>query len=297
MKILNIGSLNLDYFYKVDHMTQKGETQNSKNVEILAGGKGLNQSISLANTGLSVYHAGLIGEGGQLLFDTCKNHNINTDFLKKTDVSAGTAIIQVDKNGDNCILLYGGSNQALTTEFIDEILAHFDENDILILQNEVNLLDYIINKAYAQGLKIVLNPSPFDEKISKCDLSKIWLFMINEIEGNQLANTSDPQEILSFMQKNYKNSQTVLTLGEKGSYFANKTEIFNQDIIKTTVVDTTGAGDTFTGYFIYALLNNFTFQDCLKLATTASSITVSKKGASSSIPKIDEVLENFKKDI
>ncbi|MFI3226745.1 MAG: ribokinase [Clostridia bacterium] len=294
MRILNIGSLNLDYFYTVDHMTQKGETQSSDKVEIFAGGKGLNQSIALSNTGLEVYHAGFIGDGGQLLLDTCQQHNINTKFLQKTDVQAGNAIIQVDKNGDNCILLFGGSNQILTIEFVDSVLDEFGAGDYLILQNEVNLLDYIIDKAFERDIKIVLNPSPFDEKISKCDLSKIWLFMLNEVEGEQISGKVEPSEILDFMQKEYPNSQTVLTLGANGSYYAFSGEVVYHDIIKTDVVDTTAAGDTFTGYFVYAMMHNFGISQSLKLATVASSITITKKGAASSIPKIHEVLKKCK---
>lgn len=294
MKILNIGSLNLDYFYTVDHITQVGETQNSQNVDIFAGGKGLNQSISLANTGLDVYHAGFIGKGGDILLDACKKSNINTKYLKSTDVNAGTAVIQVDSKGNNCIVLFGGSNQVLTKEFIDETLNDFSQDDFLILQNEVNMIDYIIEKAYEKQIKIVFNPSPFDDKILKCDLKKVWLFLINEVEGEQISGKSEPLEILKFMSENYENSQVVLTLGGNGSYYSCKNQIVKQEVIKTDVVDTTAAGDTFTGYFIYALTNNYSMQNSLKLASTASSITITRKGASATIPKIDEVLEKYK---
>lgn len=293
MKILNIGSLNLDYVYSVDHITLVKETQNSTKVEIFAGGKGLNQSIALSNAGFEVFHAGFIGDGGNMLLETCVKNNINTKFLEKTTEKAGNAIIQVDKDGNNCIILYGGSNQMLTTEYIDKVLSNFGKDDVIILQNEVNLIDYIIDKAYDLGLKIVLNPSPFDDKILKCNLEKVWLFMVNEVEGEQISKKSNPKEILKFFQETFKNSQVVLTLGENGAYFANSNEIFFQDIIKTTVVDTTAAGDTFTGFFIYGFLNNYGIEKSLKLATKASSITITRKGASDTIPKICEIEIDF----
>lgn len=293
MKILNIGSLNLDYVYSVDHITLVKETQNSTKVEIFAGGKGLNQSIALSNAGFEVFHAGFIGDGGNMLLETCVKNNINTKFLEKTTEKAGNAIIQVDKDGNNCIILYGGSNQMLTTEYIDKVLSNFGKDDVIILQNEVNLIDYIIDKAYDLGLKIVLNPSPFDDKILKCNLEKVWLFMVNEVEGEQISKKSNPKEILKFFQETFENSQVVLTLGENGAYFANSNEIFFQDIIKTTVVDTTAAGDTFTGFFIYGFLNNYGIEKSLKLATKASSITITRKGASDTIPKICEIEIDF----
>lgn len=295
MKILNIGSLNLDYIYNVDHITQKGETQNSTSVEIFAGGKGLNQSIALANAGLEVYHAGFIGQGGQMLFDTCACHNINTKYLEKTDVQVGNAIIQVDSSGDNCIILFGGSNQVFTTDYIDRVLEDFSDGDFLILQNEVNLLDYIINVAFKRGLKIVLNPSPFNVQIKKCDLSKVWLLILNEVEGAQITGHNNPLDIISYMQTNYPCVQIVLTLGENGSYYALGEQVVCQKAIETEVVDTTAAGDSFTGYFVYALMNNFGIAQSLKLASTAASITITTKGAANSIPKICDVLKQYKK--
>ena len=129
MKVLNFGSLNVDYVYNVDHMVQGGETLSSSGMNIFLGGKGFNQSAALAKAGLEVYHAGQIGEDGLGFLDGCKEYGIHSDFVRKVEGKSGHTIIQVDKNGQNCILLYGGSNRSITKDFVDEVLSHFEKGD------------------------------------------------------------------------------------------------------------------------------------------------------------------------
>ena len=177
MKVLNFGSLNLDYTYQVESILIPGETQASKRRDIFCGGKGLNQSIALAKAGVPVYHAGMIGDEGGVLLDACRENGVNTDFIRKIDGPSGHTIIQVDRN---CILLYGGANRSITREFVDQVLDSFEEGDMILLQNEINELDYIIDRAYEKGMMIVLNPSPYDSALDSCDLSKVSLFLVNE---------------------------------------------------------------------------------------------------------------------
>ena len=196
MKVLNFGSLNLDYVYQVESILIPGETQASKSRQIFCGGKGLNQSIALAKAGIPVYHAGLIGEGGEPLLEVCKENGVNTEFIRQIPGPCGHTVIQVDENGQNCILLFGGSNRSMTKEFVDTVLDSFEEGDIILLQNEINELDYIIDRAYEKHMMIILNPSPFDNALENCDLSKISLFLMNEIEGFQITG-----EKIKFSQK------------------------------------------------------------------------------------------------
>lgn len=176
-----------------------------------------------------------------------------------------------------------------TKEFVDEVLADFGEGDYLILQNEINMLDYIIDKAYEKKMKIILNPSPFDEKLDNCDLGKIYLFLLNEIEGEQITGYKDKNQILNAMAEKFPNARFVLTLGSDGAfYYDGKVKIF-QDIFKVKAVDTTAAGDTFTGYFIAAMIEGRSVSDALRMAAKASSIAVSRPGATPSIPTVDEV--------
>ena len=291
MKVLNFGSLNLDYVYQVESILIPGETQASKSRQTFCGGKGLNQSIALAKAGIPVYHAGLIGEGGEQLLEVCRENGVNTEFIKQIPGLCGHTVIQVDRNGQNCILLFGGSNRSMTKEFVDSVLDSFDEGDIILLQNEINELDYIIDRAYEKKMMIILNPSPFDSALEKCDLSKISLFLMNEIEGFQITGEKEPDRILAKVKKLYPNAKVVLTLGGDGSVYQDETGIYRQGIFKVKAVDTTAAGDTFTGYFISSIIDGMPVQDGLKLAAKASAIAVSRAGATASIPVRSEVVE------
>lgn len=290
MKILNMGSLNYDYVYSVSHIVKPGETILSRNMETFCGGKGLNQSVALARAGEKVYHAGLIGADGDLLKKICCENNIDTSFIKMIGGKSGHTIIQVDESGQNCILLYGGSNQSFTKDYIDRVLEAFDEDDWILLQNEVNHLDYIIETAYEKGLQIALNPSPYNERVEECDLSKVSLFLLNEIEGEQITGKSDQNEILDAMAERFSDAHILLTLGSEGVIYRDKTTQCSHGIYLVDAVDTTAAGDTFTGYFIYAVLHEMPIPEALGLSSKASAIAVSRAGAVASIPYMNEVV-------
>ena len=285
MKVLNFGSLNLDYVYQVESILIPGETQASKDRKTFCGGKGLNQSIALAKAGIPVFHAGMIGEEGDILLETCRENGVNTDFIRKIQGPG-------DKNGQNCILLFGGSNRSITREFVDEVLSAFEKGDILLLQNEINELDYIIDQAYEKGMMIILNPSPYDKALETCDLKKISLFLVNEIEGFQITGEKEPEKILAKIRELYPKAAIVLTLGGDGSVYQDETGIYRQGIYKVKAVDTTATGDTFTGYFISSIINGMPVQEGLRLAAKASAIAVSRPGATASIPLREEVLNS-----
>ncbi|GFI09611.1 MAG: ribokinase [Lachnospiraceae bacterium] len=295
MQVLNFGSLNVDYVYRVAHMMRPGETQQSYGMEVFAGGKGMNQSIAAARAGAQIYHAGMVGkDDGQFLLDICRENHVNTDFIRVIDGKSGHTIIQVDDNAQNCILLYGGSNRRFTKEYVDEVLAKFGADDFLILQNETNLLDYIIDRAYEKGMKIILNPSPFDEGLNSCDLSKVSVFLVNEIEGRQLAGAAfeteeDGNRLVDAILKVYPKAQVVLTMGDKGAFYGGGEKRHYQPCFQVKAVDTTAAGDTFTGYFVFGLLNGYEIEKSLELAAKAASIAVSRSGAVPSIPVMEEV--------
>lgn len=289
MKVLNFGSLNVDYVYPVDHIIAPGETENSGSVMENCGGKGLNQSIALSKAGVSVFHAGQVGEEGGLLIDKCKENGVDASYIKKIPGRTGHTIIQVDKNGQNSIILFGGANRGLTKEYIDEVLSNFDKGDILLLQNEVNLLDHIIDRAFEKGMTIILNPSPFDDALKSCDLKKISMFILNEIEGQQITGKSDPDEILDALHTSFPEAKVVLTLGSEGSVYRFKDEVHRQGIFPVKAVDTTAAGDTFTGYFIASMIEGLSVPEGLELAAKASSITVTRPGATDSIPLRSEL--------
>ena len=287
MKILNFGSLNIDYVYEIDQIVRKGETEAANARKVFPGGKGLNQSVALARAGCSVWHAGCIGEkDGQILLDTLKASGVQTKWIKKISEPSGHAIIQKDRNGDNSIILYGGANRKIKKENIVETLSAFGRGDMLILQNEINNLETIINDAKERGMDITLNPSPTAGIKELCCAGKIDRLILNEIEACDLTgiSTSDPERLIHALEDFYTNAQIVLTMGEKGAVLYSKGNIIYQEIYETEVIDTTAAGDTFTGYFIAAVLRGCSEKEALETASRAAAIAVSREGASASIP-------------
>lgn len=294
MKVLNLGSMNIDYVYSVDHIILPGETESTGGMNVFLGGKGINQSMALAKAGVDIYHAGMIGEDGQMFLDACKEYGVNSDYIKKIEGKTGHTIIQVDKNAQNSILLFGGANRELTKEFVDEVLSNFEEGDILLLQNEVNLIPYIVDSAYAKGMQIALNPSPFNEALSEVDMTKIGIFLLNEVEGAQITGVTDPEEVLAKMREMFPHAKIVLTLGKDGAKYAEGDQTYHQPIFKVQAVDTTAAGDTFTGYFLAGLIEGMGIPEILKMSAKASSIAVTRNGAVPSIPYRQEVVEALK---
>lgn len=288
-KILNFGSLNYDYVYTVHHIVQGGETIASAGMETYCGGKGLNQSIALARAGARVFHAGLVGEEGNQMIELCKESGVDARYIRKIAGKSGHTIIQVDQNAQNCIILFGGSNRKMTHALIDEVLQDFEAGDYLLLQNEINEIPYMIDQAYQKGMKIVMNPSPYDEHVEECDLSKIEILMINEVEGEQITGKKDAADILTELVNRYPDMKILLTLGSRGAIYCIKEQQFIQTAMKVDAVDTTAAGDTFTGYFLDSVLRGLSVKQALRRATAASALAVTRPGAAASIPMSAEV--------
>lgn len=291
-KALVFGSLNVDYVYDVPHILRVGETLASTNRTIYPGGKGLNQSIALAKAGVVTYHAGSIGEGGEILLSMLKESGVDHTFVRTLDGPSGHTIIQRSKDGDNNIMLFGGSNQQITEEQIDEVLAHFASGDYLLLQNEINLIPTIMKKAAEKGMIIVLNPSPIDEQLLSYPLELVNIFLLNEIEAADIVGSELPSEALILaLAKKFPDARIVLTLGQEGAlyYDSQRGSILSHGIFDVNVVDTTAAGDTFTGYFISTLIETYNPRSALRVASLAAAVAVSRPGAAPSIPTIEEV--------
>ena len=289
MKILNFGSCNIDYVYSLDHIVNPGETQKSDGMNIFPGGKGLNQSIACARAGAKVYHAGCIGEDGGFLVDIMNSSGVDTSLINFVSGKNGHAIIQVNKAGENSIFLYGGSNELITKDYIDSVLEQFDAEDILLLQNEINNVDYIVKKAGEKKMCIVLNPSPFNEKVSKIDFKYLSYLILNEGEAKDISGCNTSDDAIKFLNQKYPNLKIILTLGSKGSIFYDGNKSYEQSAFKVKAVDTTAAGDTYTGYFVAGLASGADCVNILKSATSASAISVTKNGAAPSIPVAEDV--------
>ncbi len=291
MKILSFGSCNIDYVYTVPHFVRSGETLNADRLNHFAGGKGLNQSIAIAKSGCKVWHAGCIGSDGNFLKETLEKAGVDTHFLKTVDTPTGHTIIQVDSSGENSIILYGGANKCITKEFVDSVLENFEYGDILVLQNEINELGYIITSAYKIGMKIIFNPSPINENLKLLELDKIHTVILNEGEAKELTCTKTPEEALSYFKSRYPELHIVLTLGKRGCiYFSKNSGTVFCPAFSVKTVDTTCAGDTFSGYFVNLLTQKIKISRALKISSAASAIAVSRRGAAASIPTMREVM-------
>lgn len=291
MKILVFGSLNIDRRYLVDHFVQPGETLSSLSLDTFSGGKGLNQAIACKKAGGDVYMAGKIGADGAFLLAELKAAGISAKHVfTDKEIPSGHAIIQVDKNGRNCIITYGGANKAITKAEIDEVLSDFEAGDIILLQNEINSIDYVIDRAHAKGMSVVLNPSPIDDGLTNCDLSKVSYFILNETETERISGTADLSEALEILREKYPQAKIVITMGSEGSMYFDGEKVRHQGIYSVKAVDTTGAGDTFTGYFLNGLTEGLAPADILSLSAKAAAIAVSLPGAADSIPAKDVVL-------
>ena len=300
MAFLAMGSLNYDDNYFLDHIVMPGETIASQAMESACGGKGFNQATALAKAGAEVFLAGIAGEAdGERILSEARQNGIKDTFLKKQKGYTGKAIIQIDRNGQNSIVLFGGTNRQWTSEYVDEVLKHFQKDDMLVLQNEINKTSEIIEKAWEKGIKVVLNPSPFEGKILDWPLDKVSLFLLNEVEGAQMTGEKEPEKILEKLQEKYPKASFVLTYGEKGAWYAGADKKTYCPAKKVTVVDTTAAGDTFTGYFLASCSKGMGVEESLKRATAAAAVAITRKGAAVSIPDIKtmEAIEKQKPSI
>lgn len=295
--MLDFGSLNIDRTYSVDHMVSEGETISCRKFESFIGGKGLNQAIALKRAGANVKLAGCVGDNdGNALINYLGENELD-HLITKVKGDSGHAIIQIDSLGQNSIIVEGGANKKIEEDYIDQVLKGFNKGDYILLQNEINNVDYIVDKSYQMGLKIFFNPSPINEDIYKVDLNKIDCIILNEHEGKCLSEKDGKLEILEYFKKIYPEMEVVLTLGGKGGYYSCKETLINYEACKTKVVDTTGAGDTFCGYYIACQSEGKTIKESLNIASLAASLACAKNGASNSIPFMKEIDElNFKEE-
>ena len=291
MKVLCFGSLNIDYTYRVDHFVGRGETLAAESLQVFSGGKGLNQAIALARAGAETWMAGAVGEDGRFLLEELAAADVRTDHVGVLQqVRTGNAIIQNDKTGDNCILLYGGANRAVTEAQADAALGHFGAGDWLLLQNEINQLPYIMRQAHARGMKIAFNPSPMEARVLDFPLEYVDLFLLNRVEAAQLAGQDGAaDDLLRVLREKFPGAAVVLTLGEQGAVYADSEQTIRQAAYPAEAVDTTAAGDTFTGFFLASLMRGEGVPQAMALAARAAAIAVTRRGAAPSIPTLAEL--------
>ena len=298
MKILNFGSLNIDNVYTVEEFVRPGETVTAKSHTVFAGGKGLNQSIAAARAGAEVIHGGAIGPDGGFLASLLEEAGADAGHLFKLDIPTGHTVIEVDAGGQNRILVWGGANRGLTHAYLEDVFACGSDGDIVLLQNETSLTDSIIRRAHGLGFRVVFNPSPFPENPDALPLDDVDMFIVIESEAALLANAAPgtaPATLLEHLHLRFPSADLVVTAGERGTIALLGGAEYVQEAFPVKTVDTTGAGDTFCGYFLAAACAHKSPQAALCEASAAAALAVSRAGAAPSIPQADEVRTFLKK--
>ncbi len=296
-KLVNLGSLGIDHVYGVERIAQAGETVSSETHHVFPGGKGSNQSIAAARAGADVIHVGRIGADGDMLIKVLSNAGVAVSGIRTSQEPTQHAVIQVDNEGRNAIVIFGGANRTLTQEDRDFAFSQIESGDWLLLQNEVNDVDIILEQAAAHNVPVAFNVAPADGREQNYDLKNVNLLIVNEIEAAAIVHEDAPQRAFDTLIERYPDTVVVLTLGKEGGWYGGAGEPRKSyKAHKVNAVDETAAGDSFIGYFMAEWLKNQSLEKAIMDANAAGAIAVTKRGAASAIPTRAQV-DEFKRQI
>ncbi|MFV0408161.1 MAG: ribokinase [Paracoccus sp. (in: a-proteobacteria)] len=286
MTIYNLGSINIDHVYRLTHQPAPGETIAALSYGQGLGGKGANQSIAVARAGARVVHIGaMTGQGDDWVLDRMSEAGVDIRGIVRLPHSvSGHAIIMVDEEGENAIVLHAGANRRLELADIEAALAGIGPDDTLLIQNETNLQLEAARIARKTGARVIYSCAPFEIEAARLMLDEVSILALNQIEAAQLAAgfTGDlPVPAL------------LVTLGAKGAEYRDlcSSEVTFQPAFPVDPVDTTGAGDCFAGYFAAGLDMGRDLGEALRHASAAAAIKVTRPGAGDGVPEADEVLD------
>ena len=289
LKTMVMGSINIDYVYRVARFTQPGVTVPATALAKGWGGKGLNQSVAIRSGGADVLLAGCVGrEDSAGLLAFLGEKGVDTHLVARADMPTGHTIIQVNETGENSMLIYGGANQAVDGALIDRALAALSPGDLLVMQNEISNMPLLLTRAREKGVRMILNVSPVEGAPDSLPLETVDLFFLNEHEAKAVARTDTDVE--GALLRRYPAAKFVITYGAKGAAVAAAgANRLWADARRVRAVDTTGAGDTFLGYYVSRMAQGAADEECLRYATQAAALCVQRPGAAPSIPLLEEV--------
>lgn len=288
MKILVFGSFNIDKVYKMPRLPEKGETLYCSGYEIHVGGKGLNQALAFAFAGADAVVGGKVGADGRYLTDYLERNGIDISEIDFSGEFTGHTVIEADPEGQNQMILFGGANREIGEEYCDRLLKKHGDAELILMQYETSCVEYMLKKAHSLGIKTAFNPSPFVDKLKEIDYSCVDIIILNEFEGKSISGESETENVLKALA-DLGCREVILTLGADGAvYYDGETSVYCP-AFKVNAVDTTGAGDTFTGYCLYELLSGAAPEKALLTGCAASALEVTKYGAAETIPHSDEV--------
>ena len=288
--ILNFGSINIDYVYRLQTLPQAGETLSCQGFARYLGGKGINQSIAIARAGGAVKHIGAVGADGAFALAQIADMGLDTNDIRVTDTATGHAVICLDKQGENHIIIHAGANAELTENQINSALdANANANpQWVVIQNETNLTEYIAKSAKQRGLSLAYSAAPFDATACQTILPYLDILAVNETEAAALSHA------MKTPITDLKIPTLLITKGAKGAELWQNGACISVKGLPVKAIDTVGAGDTFFGSFIARLQNGTPAQEALEYATTAAALQCTRKGAATAIPDQKTVLNLMK---
>ena len=290
----------MDLVVKVEDRPKGGQTVIGGDFKEVPGGKGANQAVAMARLGGNVNMIGKVGNDGfgQTLLNALNNDNVNTEYINKDDISTGVAMITVDKNAENSIVVAPGANFKVDKEYIDKSIEGIKNSDIVVLQLEtpIDTIKYALSKSKELGKYTILNPAPAvkleDDIICNVDLLTPNETELEILSGVEIKNEYDIQKAAQTMiDKGVK--ELIVTLGSKGSLYINKEKSIFKKAYKVEAIDTTAAGDSYTGALAVAFANGKNIEDAMDFASKVGALSVQKEGAQSSLPTLEDV-ENFR---
>lgn len=283
MAIWNLGSINADFVYSVPHIPAAGETLASTDRRVFLGGKGTNMSVAAARAAARVNHIGAVGEDGRWAVERLLEYGVDTRHIMQINVETAQAIIMVDTNGENSIVLHQGANIAIPKTLLEQALTQAGTGDTFVFQNETNLQVEAAMLAHNMGLRVAYAAAPFDADAVQSVLPFLDFLVLNEIEASQLKSAigKDPQELGV--------KDVIVTLGRDGATWFGVDGSVHVPAYNVTPVDTTGAGDTFTGYVLAGLDRGQPMEQALKMASKAAALMVMRHGTADVIPDLTEV--------
>ncbi len=300
-KILVIGSSNTDLFATMEHFPVAGETIEGLSFQQAMGGKGANQALAAHRAGGDVTFITSLGndDNGQNALQYYKKEGLDVSFSLLSDAEpTGTAMIWVDKKGENSIVVIPGANKVLTPEYIISAEEKIGNADLIVLQMEIpyETVKTICKIAFKKGKKIFLNVAParnLDDDI----LKTVHVLVVNETEaevisGVKVNEVGEEVVVNKLLRMGAQN--VVLTLGKKGSLFKSKDKLLRIPAFIVEAIDSTAAGDTFCGALVAELSKGHNMKESLEFATAAAAICVTRMGAQPSIPSEEEVNEFLK---
>jgi ribokinase len=285
MAVFNLGSINADLFYQVPHLLAPGETLASTDHSRGLGGKGANMSVAIARAAARAVHIGAVGADGGWAVERLLEYGVDTRNIVKLDVPTGHAVIMVDDHGENAILLFPGANRAITESHMDSALLGATEADTFVFQNETSAQIEGATLASSKGMRVVYAAAPFDAQAVEAVLPMLDILVMNAVEARQLTDA------LGMTLAALPVRDVIVTLGGDGCRWINTDDGTDQTFpaIPVTPVDTTGAGDTFTGFLVAALDRGLPMKQAILLGQQAGAIMVTRHGTADVIPDLKDI--------